>query len=53
MPIVAILAGAIAGGALLRWVSVAASLWLATALLTTCAATAYAATRRPNSEDWR
>jgi uncharacterized membrane protein YoaK (UPF0700 family) len=53
VPIVAMLGGALAGGALLRWVSVAAPLWLAAALLVACAVTAYAATRRPQSQAWQ
>ena len=53
VPIAAMLCGALAGGALLRWVSVAAPLWLAVALLACCAAAARAATRRPQSQTWR
>ncbi len=52
VPIVAMLGGALAGGALLRWVSLAAPLWLAAALLVSCAVTAHAATRRPQSQAW-
>ncbi len=53
VPIAAMLCGALAGGALLRWVSVAAPLWLAAALLACCAVAAHAATRRPQSQTWR
>ena len=52
-PIAAMLGGALAGGALLRWVSTPAPLWVATALLISCAVTAHAATRRPQSHVWR
>ena len=51
--IVSMLGGALMGGVLLRWVNPAAPLWLAAALLVTCAATAYAATRDPRSQAWR
>jgi uncharacterized membrane protein YoaK (UPF0700 family) len=50
--VVAMLCGALAGGALLRWVSTAAPLWLAAAILASCAVTAHAATRRPQSQAW-
>jgi uncharacterized membrane protein YoaK (UPF0700 family) len=53
VPVVAMLGGALAGGALLRWVSTAAPLWLAAALLVSCAVTAHAATRRPQSQAWQ
>jgi uncharacterized membrane protein YoaK (UPF0700 family) len=53
VPITAMLGGALVGGALLRWVSIAAPLWLAAALLVCCAVTAQAATRRPQSQTWR
>ena len=53
IPIVAMLGGALVGGALLRWVSVAAPLWLAAALLVCCAVTAHAATGRPQSQTWQ
>ena len=51
--VVAMLGGAFAGGVLLRWVSIAAPLWLAAALLVSCAVTASAATRGPESLAWR
>jgi uncharacterized membrane protein YoaK (UPF0700 family) len=50
--VVAMLGGALAGGALLRWVGTTAPLWLAAALLGSCAATALVATRRPQSLVW-
>jgi uncharacterized membrane protein YoaK (UPF0700 family) len=53
VPIFAMLAGALLGGVLLRWVSLATPLWLAAAVLLCCAATAWAAARRPHSEGWR
>jgi uncharacterized membrane protein YoaK (UPF0700 family) len=53
IPIVAMLGGALVGGALLRWVSVAAPLWLAAALLVCCAVTAHAATGRAQSQTWQ
>ncbi len=51
--VLAMLGGAFAGGALLRWVSPAAPLWLAAALLIAGAVTAHAATQRPESQTWR
>jgi uncharacterized membrane protein YoaK (UPF0700 family) len=51
--VLAMLAGALAGGILLRWVALAAPLWLATVLLAACAAGAYLAAGRPQSESWR
>ncbi len=51
--VLAMLAGALTGGALLRWVGVAAPLWLAAGVLATCAAGAYAATRRPGAHAWQ
>jgi uncharacterized membrane protein YoaK (UPF0700 family) len=53
IPIVAMLGGALAGGILIRFVNSAAPLWLAAALLASCSMLAYAATRRPQSLDWR
>jgi uncharacterized membrane protein YoaK (UPF0700 family) len=53
VPVVAMLVGALAGGALLRWVSTAAPLWAAAALLSVCAVTAYAATRRREAQAWQ
>jgi uncharacterized membrane protein YoaK (UPF0700 family) len=53
VPIGAMLGGALAGGALLRWVSTPAPLWTATALLLSCAVTAHATTGRPESHAWR
>ena len=51
--VLAMLAGALAGGVLLRWVGLAAPLWVAAVLLVGCAAGAYAAAGRPQSEAWR
>ena len=51
--VVAMLGGALTGGVLLRWVGTAAPLWLAAALLSACALSAYAASRRPQSQAWR
>jgi uncharacterized membrane protein YoaK (UPF0700 family) len=53
VPIFAMLGGAFLGGVLLRWVSLAAPLWLAAALLVGCAATAWMAASRPHSRAWR
>jgi uncharacterized membrane protein YoaK (UPF0700 family) len=53
VPIAAMLGGALAGGALLRWVSTAAPLWVAAVLLVTCSVTARSATRRPQSQAWQ
>ena len=51
--VLAMLAGALMGGVLLRWVALAAPLWLASVLLVTCAVCAFAAVSRPHSEAWR
>jgi uncharacterized membrane protein YoaK (UPF0700 family) len=51
--VLAMLAGALAGGVLLRWVALAAPLWLAAVVLVACAAGAYAATSRPQAQAWR
>jgi uncharacterized membrane protein YoaK (UPF0700 family) len=53
VPVLAMLLGALTGGALLRWVDTAAPLWTAAGLLVCCALAAYVATRRPRSETWR
>jgi uncharacterized membrane protein YoaK (UPF0700 family) len=51
--VAAMLAGALVGGVLLHWVALSAPLWLAVVLLAVCAASAYAATRRPQAQAWR
>ena len=51
--VLAMLAGALAGGVLLRWVALALPLWLAAVMLVDCAAGAYLAAGRPQSESWR
>jgi uncharacterized membrane protein YoaK (UPF0700 family) len=51
--VLAMLAGALTGGVLLRWVSLAAPLWLASVLQVACAVGASAAARRPQSQTWR
>ena len=51
--VLAMLGGALLGGVLLRWVALAAPLWLAAVLLVTCAADAYLAAALPQSESWR
>jgi predicted MFS family arabinose efflux permease len=51
--VLAMLGGALIGGVLLRWVALAAPLWLAAVLLAGCAATAYVAASRPQSDTWR
>jgi len=51
--VLAMLAGALIGGILLRWVALAAPLWLASVFLVACAAGAFAAASRPQSQAWR
>jgi uncharacterized membrane protein YoaK (UPF0700 family) len=51
--VLAMLAGALIGGVLLRWVALAAPLWLAAVLLAGCAASAYVAAGRRESQVWR
>jgi uncharacterized membrane protein YoaK (UPF0700 family) len=51
--VLAMLAGALTGGVLLRWVALAAPLWLAAVLLVACASSAYLAVGRPQSQTWR
>ena len=51
--VLAMLAGALAGGVLLQWVAISAPLWLAAGLLVTCASGAFAASRRPASLAWQ
>jgi uncharacterized membrane protein YoaK (UPF0700 family) len=53
VPVLAMLAGAFAGGILLRSLDTGAPLWAAAALLVGCAVTAQVAMRRPRSEVWR
>ncbi|MEN3304387.1 MAG: hypothetical protein V7603_589 [Micromonosporaceae bacterium] len=53
LAVLAMVLGALIGGVLLRWVATSAPLWLATALLLGCAASAYAAARSPRSAAWR
>ena len=52
VPVVAMLGGALAGGALLRWVGTAAPLWTAALVLGCCALAAVAAARAPQSQTW-
>jgi predicted MFS family arabinose efflux permease len=51
--VLAMLAGALVGGVLLRWVALAAPLWLAAVLLAGCAVSAYVAAGRAESQAWR
>ena len=51
--VLAMLTGALVGGVLLRWVTTAAPLWLATAVLVVCAIGAYLGARSPRSAAWR
>ena len=51
--ILAMLAGALIGGLLLRWVALAAPLLVAAVLLAGCAAGSYVAAGRPESQAWR
>jgi uncharacterized membrane protein YoaK (UPF0700 family) len=53
VPVLAMLGGALAGGALLRWTDLTAPLWSAAGILLACAIAAYVASRRPQSEAWR
>jgi uncharacterized membrane protein YoaK (UPF0700 family) len=53
VPVLAMLGGAFAGGALLRWVSPSAPLWTAAAVLVACAIAVNIASRRPQAEAWR
>jgi predicted MFS family arabinose efflux permease len=46
------LGGALAGGALLRWVETPAPLWAAAVVLGCCAVAAAVAARRPQSDVW-
>jgi len=51
--VLAMLAGALTGGVLLRWVALAAPLWLATGLLVACAVVARKSSGRVGSRAWR
>jgi uncharacterized membrane protein YoaK (UPF0700 family) len=51
--VLAMLAGALIGGILLRRVALAAPLWLASVFLVACTAGAFAAASRPLSQSWR
>jgi uncharacterized membrane protein YoaK (UPF0700 family) len=53
VPVLAMLGGALAGGLLLRWVGLAAPLWVAAAVLAACAISAHLAAGRPHAEAWR
>jgi uncharacterized membrane protein YoaK (UPF0700 family) len=53
VPVAAMLAGALAGGLLLRWVNPAAPLWAAAVLLVACAIWAASASHGPHAETWR
>jgi uncharacterized membrane protein YoaK (UPF0700 family) len=50
--VLAMLAGALTGGALIRWVGTPAPLWLAATLLIGCAACAHLASNRADSQRW-
>jgi uncharacterized membrane protein YoaK (UPF0700 family) len=51
--VLAMLGGALAGGALLRWVSISAPLWTAAAVLVGVGVAAHTASRRPQAELWK
>lgn len=51
--VVAMFAGALIGGVLLRWVAMSAPLWASAALLLMCAGGAYVGSRAPTSSAWR
>lgn len=53
VPVLAMLGGALAGGALLRWVGTSAPLSAAAVVLGCCAVAALVAARRPLSQAWR
>jgi uncharacterized membrane protein YoaK (UPF0700 family) len=53
VPVLAMLGGALTGGALLRWTSPSAPLWAAACLLVACLVIAHWASRRPQAEAWR
>jgi uncharacterized membrane protein YoaK (UPF0700 family) len=50
--LLAMLAGAALGGALLRWASTPAPLWAATLILVVCAASSHVLARRPEAASW-
>jgi uncharacterized membrane protein YoaK (UPF0700 family) len=52
VPVLAMLGGALAGGALLRWVGTSAPLWIAAAVLAATAVAAQVASRQPEAETW-
>ena len=54
VPVAAMLGGAFAGGALLRWVGAAAPLWAAAGVLAACAGAAFVASyNAPEPAAWR
>jgi uncharacterized membrane protein YoaK (UPF0700 family) len=53
VPVLAMLGGALAGGALLRWIGSSAPLWVAAAMLAATATAAQLASRHPQAETWR
>jgi uncharacterized membrane protein YoaK (UPF0700 family) len=53
VPVLAMLGGAFAGAALLRWVSASAPLWTAAVVLAATAIVVRRATGRPHAEAWR
>jgi uncharacterized membrane protein YoaK (UPF0700 family) len=53
VPVLAMLAGAFAGGALLRWAGPSAPLWTAAGILSATAVIAQVASRRPHAAVWR
>jgi predicted MFS family arabinose efflux permease len=53
LALLAMATGALAGGVLLRFVAIAAPLWLAAAALLTCAGAAYRSARSPHADAWR
>jgi uncharacterized membrane protein YoaK (UPF0700 family) len=52
VPVLAMLGGALAGGALLRWVGTSAPLWIAAIVLAATAVAAQVASRQPQAETW-
>ena len=53
LAVLAMLAGVLVGGILLRWVATPAPLWLATVLLLAYAVGAYLGARSPSAAAWR
>jgi uncharacterized membrane protein YoaK (UPF0700 family) len=53
VPVLAMLGGALAGGALVRWASPSAPLWVAAAVLAAVVVVVRRASQRPQADSWR